>query len=126
MIATIVLSALMALAPQQRGPKSLDIDPSKVLPPVIVPTGTVIPVKLMTRISTKNAKNGDDVYGTTAFPIAVDRKIVIPAGSRVAGKITEVQRPGRVKGKGEITLSFQTLVLPSGLSLPIYTSLRGT
>jgi len=126
MIATIVLSAMLSVAPQQRGPKSLDVDPSKVLPPVIVPVGTVILVKLTTRISTKNAKDGDGIYGTTAFPITVDNKIVIPAGSHVAGKITEVHKPGRVKGKGEITLSFQTLVLPSGLSLPIYTSLRGT
>jgi type IV secretion system protein VirB10 len=50
---------------------------------------------------------------------------VIPEGSNVRGKITEVKRPGRVKGKGELTLSFQTLVLPSGITLPIYTSLGG-
>jgi len=117
---------MLGVAPQQRGPKSLDIDPSKVLPPVIVTKGTVIPIKLESRVSTKNAKDGDGIYGRTVFPITVDNKIVIPAGSHVAGKITEVQRPGRVKGKGEITLSFQTLVLPSGLTLPIYTSLRGT
>ena len=41
------------------------------------------------------------------------------------GKITEVLRPGRVKGKGELTLNFQMLVLPSGLNIPIYTSLGG-
>ena len=41
------------------------------------------------------------------------------------GKIVEVKRPGRVKGKAELTLSFQTLVLPSGITIPIYTSLRG-
>jgi hypothetical protein len=31
-----------------------------------------------------------------------------------------------VTGKGELTLSFQTLVLPSGITIPIYTSLGGT
>jgi hypothetical protein len=121
MIASILLMALL----QQGGPKSLDIDPSKVMPPVIVPAGTVIPITLTSRVSTKNSKDGDGIYGKTSFPITVDNKIVIPEGSNVRGKITEVKRPGRVKGKGELTLNFQTIVLPSGITVPIYTSLRG-
>jgi type IV secretion system protein VirB10 len=80
---------------------------------------------LTSRVSTKNSKDGDGVYAKTTFPITVDNKIVIPEGSYVRGKITEVQRPGRVKGKGELTLNFQMLVLPSGISIPIYTSLGG-
>jgi hypothetical protein len=123
MIAFIMVAALLSQA--QRGPKALDVDPSKVQPLVIVPAGTVIPVTLTTRINTKNAKDGDGVYGKTAFPITVDNQIVIPEGSHVKGKISEVKRPGRVKGKAELTLSFQTLVLPSGITVPIYTSLRG-
>src|SRR5262247_1895489 len=115
----ILVSVLM------QGPKRLDIDPSKVQPPVVVPAGTVIPITLTTRITTKNAKDGDGIYGKTAFPITVDNKIVIPEGSSVRGKISEVKRPGRVKGKAELTLSFQTLVLPSGITVPIYTSLGG-
>src|SRR5215831_9671406 len=121
MFGFVVLAALLQL----QGPKSLDIDPSKVQPPVVVPAGTVIPITLTTRITTKNAKDGDGIYGKTAFPITVDNKIVIPEGSNVRGKISEVKRPGRVKGKGELTLSFQTLVLPNGHTIPIYTSLGG-
>jgi len=123
MIAVIVLVALLAQGGQQ-GPKSLDIDPSKIMPPVVVPAGTVIPVTLLTRISTKQAKDGDPVSGKTAFPIMIDNKVVIPAGSPVRGKITEVVRPGRVKGKGELTLNFQAIIV-NGVSVPIYTSLGG-
>jgi type IV secretion system protein VirB10 len=93
--------------------------------PLVVPSGTVIPITLTTRISTKFAKDGDGIYGKTAFPITVNNKIVIPEGSYVRGKVTEVKRPGRVSGKGELTLNFQTLVLPSGITIPIYTSLGG-
>src|SRR5438132_4653537 len=121
MIAFIILAALL----QQQGPKSLDVDPAKIQPPVVVPAGTVIPVTLTSRVSTKNSKDGDGIYGRTSFPITVNNKIVIPEGSNVRGKITEVRRPGRVKGKGELTLSFQTLILPNGITMPIYTSLRG-
>jgi len=119
--------AIFALLLQQplQGPKSLDVDPAKVLPPVVVPAGTVIPVSLTNRISTKNAKDGDGVYGRTVFPITLNNKIVIPEGSHVRGKITEVLRPGRVKGKAELTITFQTLILPSGITIPIYSSLGG-
>jgi hypothetical protein len=123
MIRIIVLAALLSQG--QQGPKSLDVDPAKVMPAVVVPAGTVIPVTLTTRITTKNARDGDGIYGKTAFPVTVDNKIVIPEGSFVRGKIIEVKRPGRVKGKGELTLNFQTLVLPSGVTVPIYTSLGG-
>src|SRR5215813_10621501 len=124
MIGMVIVAALLQQLSQQ-GPRSLDIDPTKVQPPVVVPAGTVIPVSLTSRISTKYAKDGDGIYGKTAFPITVDNKIVIPEGSSVRGKITEVKRPGRVKGKGELTLSFQTLVLPSGFTIPLYSSLGG-
>jgi hypothetical protein len=123
MIRTILLVALFSQSLQ--GPKSLDVDPARVMPAVVVPAGTVIPVTLTTRITTKNARDGDGIYGKTAFPVTVDNKVVIPEGSFVRGKITEVKRPGRVKGKGELTLNFQTLVLPSGVTVPIYTSLGG-
>src|SRR6266568_8835984 len=121
MIAFIILVALF----QQQGPKSLDVDPAKVQPAVVIPEGTVIPITLTSRVSTKNSKDGDGIYGRTSFPITVNNKIVIPEGSFVRGKITELKRPGRVKGKGEITLNFQTLVLPNGITIPLYSSLGG-
>src|SRR5215467_3600810 len=121
MIAWIVLSVLL----QQQGPRNIDVDPAKIQAPVIVPAGTIIPVTLTSTVSTKTSRDGDGVYGKTSFPVTVNNKIVIPEGSFVRGKITEIKRPGRVKGKPELTLSFQTLVLPSGVTLPIYTSLGG-
>src|SRR5215510_10125144 len=118
MIALMVMAALL-----QQGPKRLEVDESKVQPPLVVTAGTVIPISLTSRISTKNAQDGDGVYGKTIFPITVDNKIVIPEGSFVRGKVTAVKQAGRVKGKAELTLTFQTLVLPSGITVPMYTSL---
>jgi type IV secretion system protein VirB10 len=122
MIAWIVVSLLL----QQQGPKAIDVDPNKVQAPVVVPAGTVIPIRLTSGVSTKNSHDGDGIYGRTAFPITVDNKVVIPEGAFVKGKISEIRRPGRVKGKAELSLNFQTLIMPSGATIPIYTSLRGT
>jgi type IV secretion system protein VirB10 len=91
----------------------------------IVPKGTVIPVELLNRLSTKNLQEGANVYAQTIFPITVNNEIVIPVGTHVSGKIQAVERPGKVKGKASLTLSFHTMILPSGVTVPIYGALGG-
>jgi len=81
---------------------------------ILVPSGTQIPLVLKQAISTKNAKAGDAVYAETNFPITMNDKVVIPAGTYVQGRIAEVRRAGRVKGKAEILMHFTTLVFPTG------------
>ncbi len=81
-----------------------------------VAPGTRIPLLLINSISTRNAHEGDQVYLETAFPIVVEHKIVIPPGSYVRGTITQMKRPGRVKGRGEVYLRFDTLILPNGVT----------
>jgi type IV secretion system protein VirB10 len=81
---------------------------------ITVPSGTQVPLVLKQGISTKNAKVGDAVYAETAFPITLNDKVVIPAGTYVQGRISEVKRAGRVKGRAELLMHFTTLVYPSG------------
>jgi hypothetical protein len=78
-----------------------------------VPSGTHIPLVLHNSISTRSARPGDPVYFETLFPIMIDGKVVIPAGSYVSGEITESKRPGRVKGRGELMIKLTTLILPN-------------
>ena len=81
---------------------------------IIVPSGTQIPLVLEQAISTKNARVGDAVYARTSFPITLNDRILIPAGTYVQGRIADVKRAGRVKGKAELLMHFTTLVFPSG------------
>lgn len=90
-------------------------DAQPVDPIFAVPARTRIPLVLVNSVSTKNAQPGDRVYLQTSFPIAEGGRIVIPEGSYVTGTITEVKRPGRVKGRGEIYLRFDTLMLRNGV-----------
>jgi type IV secretion system protein VirB10 len=82
----------------------------------VVPVGTKIPLSLINSISTKNSAEGDRVYLETVFPILANGRIVIPPGSYVMGTITEVKRPGRIKGRGELYLRFDSLTLPNGVT----------
>jgi len=82
-----------------------------------VPSGTKIPLTLTQGITTKTAKEGDPVYAQTAFPVAQNNRIVIPAGSYVQGVVRRVARPGKVKGRAELQISFTSMILPNGYTV---------
>jgi hypothetical protein len=80
---------------------------------IMVPSGTHIPLVLHNAISTRSAKPGDPVYFETLYPVMIDGKVVIPAGSYVSGEVTESKRPGRVKGRGELAIKMTNMILPN-------------
>jgi hypothetical protein len=84
--------------------------------PYQVAAGTHVLLNMINSVSTKQAQPGDRLYLETAFPVLSGTRIVIPQGSWVTGTITEVKRPGRVKGRGELQVRFDALTLPNGVS----------
>lgn len=87
--------------------------PSKASVKIEVPSGTRIPLVLHNAISTRSARQGDPVYFETLFPVMIDGRVVIPAGSYISGEVTESKRPGRVKGRGELMVKLTTMILPN-------------
>ena len=82
----------------------------------VIRTGTRIPLVLVNSVSTRTSSVGDRVYLQTSFPISVDNRIVLPEGSYVTGTITQVKRPGRIRGRGELYVRFDTLMLRNGVT----------
>ncbi|MGZ4731216.1 MAG: hypothetical protein ACXVZH_03660 [Terriglobales bacterium] len=82
-----------------------------------IPSGTKVPLALKQSISTKNAREGDAVYAVTAFPVVINDRIVIPAGTYVQGRISGVKRGGHIKGRAEVLMHFSTLIYPSGYTV---------
>jgi len=78
--------------------------------------GTRVPLSLINSISTKHSAEGDRVYMETVFPLLANGRIVVPVGSYVAGTVTQLKKPGRVKGRGELYVRFDTLTLPNGVT----------
>src|SRR5471032_65506 len=79
-------------------------------------SGTKVPLSLINSVSTKHSAEGDRVYLETVFPVLVDGRIVVPVGSYVAGTVTQIKRPGRVRGRGELYVRFDSLTLPNGVT----------
>ena len=103
----------------QAAPASLPSDSNQEAAPerYLVPSGTRLPLILHNAVTTRNAKPGDPVYLETTFPIVIDNRILIPAGSYVQGEILEARRPGKIKGTGEIRLRLNSMILPNGYAV---------
>ena len=86
---------------------------------ITVPSGTRLGVTLENGISTNSAKPGDSVYFRSSFPVTINNKVVIPVGSYLRGEVTDSKRPGRVKGKGELRIRLNTLILPNGYTVDL-------
>src|SRR5437763_15642570 len=84
---------------------------------VVIPAGTEIPLKLAQAITTKNAKVGDPVYAETAFPFTMNDRVVIPAGTYVQGRISEVHRPGRVTRPAALLIHFAAMLYRGGYTV---------
>ena len=79
-----------------------------------VEAGSRIPLNMLKTVSTKTAEVGDPVYLETVFPIVVRNRILIPRGSYVTGTVTATSRAGKVKGRAELRLRLESLILPNG------------
>jgi type IV secretion system protein VirB10 len=88
-----------------------------------VKTGTKVLLSMVNTVSTKSAQPGDQLYLETSFPIFVNSRMVIPPGSYVMGTITQSIRPGKIKGKGEFFLRFDSLTLPNGVTRDFHAAL---
>ena len=101
-------------------PSSLAPAPATAEAVVTLPAGTKVLMVMKNSVSSRNARQGDGVYLETTFPVVERGHVVIPAGTFVQGVIDRVKRSGRVKGRAEITMHFNTLIYPNGytVSLP--------
>jgi len=86
---------------------------------ITVPAGTQVLLHLRSPIDTKTAKVGDGVYCQTSFPVTQNNVAVIPAGTFVKGKIAQVKRAGRIKGRAEILFNFTTMIFPNGYTIDL-------
>lgn len=84
------------------------------LPKPVLPAGTKINVQLITTLSSSADREGDIFTAEVEDPIFADGMEVIHAGSTLRGHVTFVKPPGRVKGKAEMRLVADSIVMKNG------------
>jgi type IV secretion system protein VirB10 len=91
--------------------------PAPVVPEeYVIESGTRILLRVVNSVDTKHTAPGDKVYLSTVVPVFINRRLIIPQGSSVIGTVTESKDAGRVKGRSALTVRFDSLTLPNGVT----------
>ncbi len=89
---------------------------------ITIPARTAIAVQTADAVTSATARVEDTVSATTTSDVAIDGRTAIPAGSRLLGSVTTVERAGRMSGSDRIAVRFHTLVY-NGVETPFETTL---
>ena len=79
---------------------------------------------LESKVDSATAKAGDAVIVRTTEKAATASGLVIPAGSKILGRVVDAQPAGNANGNAKVTLVFDRAQLTSGKRLPIHSVLQ--
>jgi hypothetical protein len=83
---------------------------------VVLPAKTEIFIELLRGLNSKTAREGDKFSATVQVPVTLDDQIVIPAGSYVIGHVVYRRGAGYIRGRAELQLAFDTIILARGVT----------
>jgi hypothetical protein len=119
MKAVLSLILVLALAVSAVLPTPVYAEPRQLIP------GTEIHLTLLTPISTSTSRAGDPFIAVLAQPLALDSRILLPAGTRIHGVVGTIQRPksfSLFRGQAYMNLAFKSIEIDSRL-IPVQMSL---
>ena len=89
-------------------------------PKITVPSGTSLRVVLQQGVGTDSSTPGSEFSAVLAAPLVIDGKKVLDQGAAVSGRVVDVKKAGRVKGRATLSLAL-TSVEHGGQNVPIET-----
>ncbi len=91
-----------------------------------LPEGTLMKVRLDQTLSTKSTQVGTEWTAEITEPMVRDGVVMVPAGSTVRGKVTEVHGGKRISGQASIHLTTLSVLLPDGTTRGIHAQVIDT
>ncbi|NWG12859.1 MAG: hypothetical protein HXY20_04900 [Acidobacteria bacterium] len=122
-LAVLVLPAPWAFVQETVPKESAPYDTPD--PEITIPAGTVIPISLTSFLNTRNSQPGDTFHAETVYPVWINQTLVLPRGTLVRGTVTDVVRPGKIKGRGRIAIRIDIVILANGVTRNLVASFRG-
>jgi hypothetical protein len=80
-------------------------------PPIAIPAGTLVRVRLEQTIDTKRNRAGDRFEATLISPIEANGNFLLPLGTTFEGHVTEAIPSGRFKGRAVLGLELDSFRL---------------
>jgi hypothetical protein len=88
---------------------------------VVIPAAAVIGLQVETPLSSERNQVEDRVDARVTRDVLAEGRLAIPAGSRVIGTVTMVDRGGKMKERARLGVRFHTVVLAGGMHVPLRT-----
>lgn len=93
-----------------------------------VPAGTMLTIAFNTAMDSRVTNAGDPFNGYISQDFSVKgpngaKRVILPVGTIVRGRVQDVKRPSYFSQGGAIFLNFDHVVLPSGEQLPLVLNL---
>ena len=107
-------------SPQPSKPSAFQPAPVPA-PPIDIPAGTPVRVRLNQTIDTKRNRPGDRFEARLISPILVNGQLVVPGGTTFEGHVTEAKPSGRFKGRALLGVELDSFRL-SGVVYPVVTT----
>jgi hypothetical protein len=98
------------------------IEPVSRYEAILVPAETVLGVQVDSTVSSETARVEDRVDGRVTRDVTVDGRVAIPAGTRLIGAVSQVERGGKFRERARIAVSFHSLQLRDGSRVPVRTT----
>jgi hypothetical protein len=86
-------------------------DPAPRREIVVIPGGTEMRVVLETGLSSETSKDGERVVARVERATAPDGRVVLPGGTVLRGRVVRAQSAGRVRGRSNLTVDFDRIVV---------------
>ena len=76
---------------------------------VTLPAGTALALRLSSGVASDTSQVEDAVQATLREDVTLDGGAVLPAGTELMGRVTDVERSARVKGRARVAFRFTML-----------------
>jgi len=86
---------------------------------VVIPAGTLVAVRFLSTLSSKNNKTGETFNFQIAENVFLDNKLIIPANSEGVGEITKAKKATLLSRPGKLEIEFKPLSALDGTSLSL-------
>lgn len=105
--------------PDVRLPEAPPPAPEVQFEELVVPAASVIGLQVETPLSSERSQVEDRVDARVTRDVMAAGRVAIPAGSRVIGSVSLVERGGKMKNAARLGVRFHTLVLAGGREIPL-------
>jgi hypothetical protein len=125
LVLVMLLSGACATPLQAPSGSNPVADPAPARGPDRIPAGTVLHATLDTDLDSETSQVGQAVQATLTADARGERgDVVVPAGTRLLGEVTEVRSARKFVKKSILAFYFEDASLPDGRHLAVRTGLR--